>query len=275
MMLEGLFAYTGGRAFDAARPCVVFLHGAQHDHSVWILQSRYLAHHGYAVLALDLPGHGRSGGAAEPSVEAIADRVAAALAPLANPRFLLVGHSMGSLIALELAQRLADRVAGVALCATAFPMRVSDALLAATREDPPAALDMINVWSHGASIAPFAVRPGNPAPGFNVVWQNLRLMQRIAAINGATVLATDFAACNAYAGGLDAARGLRCPALLVLGAADQMTPPRAAQPLIEAIADKIVVTLPDTGHSMMAENPDSVRRALESFAARIFATAAA
>jgi pimeloyl-ACP methyl ester carboxylesterase len=275
MMLEGLFAYTGGRAFDAARPCVVFLHGAQHDHSVWILQSRYLAHHGYAVLALDLPGHGRSGGAAEPSVEAIADRVAAALAPLANPRFLLVGHSMGSLIALELAQRLADRVAGVALCATAFPMRVSDALLAATRDDPPAALDMINVWSHGASIAPFAVRPGNPAPGFNVVWQNLRLMQRIAAINGATVLATDFAACNAYAGGLDAARGLRCPALLVLGAADQMTPPRAAQPLIEAIADKIVVTLPDTGHSMMAENPDSVRRALESFAARIFATAAA
>lgn len=275
MMLEGLFAYTGGRAFDAARPCVVFLHGAQHDHSVWILQSRYLAHHGYAVLALDLPGHGRSGGAAEPSVEAIADRVAAALAPLANPRFLLVGHSMGSLIALELAQRLADRVAGVALCATAFPMRVSDALLAATRDDPPAALDMINVWSHGASIAPFAVRPGNPAPGFNVVWQNLRLMQRIAAINGATVLATDFAACNAYAGGLDAARGLRCPALLVLGAADQMTPPRAAQPLIEAIADKIVVTLPDTGHSMMAENPDGVRRALESFAARIFATAAA
>ncbi|MCK6429909.1 MAG: alpha/beta hydrolase [Burkholderiaceae bacterium] len=275
MVLEGLFAYTGGRAFDAARPCVVFLHGAQHDHSVWILQSRYLAHHGYAVLALDLPGHGRSRGPAATSVEAIADRVARALASLANPRFLLAGHSMGSLVVLELAQRLADRVTGVALCAAAFPMRVSDALLAATREDPPAALDMINVWSHGASIAPFAVRPGNPAPGFNVVWQNLRLMQRIAHVNGAAVLPTDFAACNAYARGLEAARALRCPALFVLGAADQMTPPRAAQPLLEAIADKTAVTLPDTGHSMMAENPDGVRRALESFAARIFATAAA
>lgn len=275
MVLEGLFAYTGGKAFDAARPCIVFLHGAQHDHSVWILQSRYLAHHGYAVLALDLPGHGRSRGAAEPSVEAIADRVAAALAPLVNPRLLLVGHSMGSLVALELAQRLADRVAGVALCATAFPMRVSDALLAATHDDPPAALDMINVWSHSASIAPFAVRPGNPAPGFNIVWQNLRLMQRIARVNGAAVLPTDFEACNAYTRGLDAARALRCPALFVLGAADQMTPPRAAQPLIEAIADKIVVTLPDTGHSMMGENPDGVRRALESFAARIFAAATA
>ena len=65
MMLDGLYAYTGGKPFDAARPCVVFLHGAQHDHSVWILQSRYLAHHGYSVLALDLPGHGRSRGEAE------------------------------------------------------------------------------------------------------------------------------------------------------------------------------------------------------------------
>ncbi len=275
MQLDGLYAYTGGRPFEEARPCVVFLHGAQHDHSVWILQSRYLAHHGYAVLAVDLPGHGRSRGPAATSVAAIADRVAAALAPLPIPRFLLAGHSMGSLVALELAQRLAGRVAGVALCATAAPMRVSAALLAATREDPPAAMDMINVWSHSASIAPFAARPGCPAPGFNVVWQNLRLMQHIARVNGVDVLATDFAACNAYAGGLAAARALRCPALFVLGAADQMTPPRAAQGLIEAMAEKTIVTLPATGHSMMAENPDGVRRALESFAARVFATAAA
>lgn len=275
MMLDGLYAYTGGKPFDAARPCVVFLHGAQHDHSVWILQSRYLAHHGHSVLALDLPGHGRSRGPAATSVEAIADRVARSIAPLSNPRFLLVGHSMGSLVALELAQRLADRVAGVALAATAFPMRVSDALLAATREDPSAAMDMINVWSHSASIAPFSVRPGNPAPGFNVVWQNLRLMQRIERVNGADVLPTDFAACNAYARGLEAARALRCPALFVLGASDQMTPPRAAQPLIEAVTDRTVVTLPDTGHAMMAENPDGVRRALESFAARVFTAAKA
>ena len=195
MVLEGLFAYTGGKPFDAERPCVVFLHGAQHDHSVWILQSRYLAHHGYAVLALDLPGHGRSCGPAATSVEAIADRIAQPLSSLANPRLLLAGHSMGSLVALELAQRLAERIAGVALCATAFPMRVSDALLTATREDPPAAMDMINVWSHSASIASFAARPGCPAPGFNVVWQNLRLMQRIARVNGLAVLPWMLACC--------------------------------------------------------------------------------
>lgn len=270
-----LYAYTGGKPFDPRLPCVVFVHGAQHDHSVWILQSRYLAHHGCAVLALDLPGHGRSEGPPARTVERIAEQVAAALAPLASPRLLLAGHSMGSLIALEVARRLPARVAGVALLGTAAPMRVADALLAATRDDPPTAMDMINVWSHSPALAPFAARPGNPAPGFSVVWQNLRLMQRIAEINGADVLPTDFAACNAYDGALDAVRALQCPALFILGARDQMTPPKAAQSLIDACAQPQVVTLAATGHAMMAENPDGVRRALATFAQQVFAGIAA
>ncbi len=269
MKLDGIFAYTGGKPFDATRPCVVFLHGAQHDHSVWILQSRYLAHHGFSVLAFDLPGHGRSDGPPLESVEAIAERLAGALASLATPRFLLVGHSMGSLIALEIARRMPDRIGGVSLIGTAAPMRVSDALLAATRDDPATAMQMINVWSHSASIAPFAARPGAPAPGFNIVWQNLRLMERIAAANGPDVLPTDFSACNAYAGAFDAARALACPALFVLGAADQMTPPKAAQALIDACARKTVVTLPSTGHALMSENPDGVRVALQKFASQV------
>jgi pimeloyl-ACP methyl ester carboxylesterase len=133
---------------------------------------------------------------------------------------------------------------------------------------------MINVWSHSPVVAPFAVRPGNPAPGFNVVWQNLRLMQRIAAVNGADVLPTDFVACNAYDGALDAARALQCPALFILGNRDQMTPPKAAQSLIDACAHSQVVTLP-SGHAMMAENPDGVRQALASFAQKVFAGVAA
>ena len=268
MKLAGLNAYTGGRAFDAARPCVVFLHGAQHDHSVWILQSRWLAHHGVAVLALDLAGHGGSDGPVPTSVEAHAERIAAALATMGSPSFVLVGHSMGSLIALEVARRLGERAAGVALLGSAAPMKVSEALLAATRDEPATAMQMINVWSHSASIAPFAPRPGTPGPGFNIVWQNLRLMERIARTNGPGVLPTDFAACNAYAGGLDAARALRCPVLVVSGAADQMTPPRAAQALIEACAEREVVVLPATGHAMMSENPEGVRRALAAFVHR-------
>ena len=267
-----LYAYTGGRPFDPARPTVVFLHGAQHDHSVWILQSRYFAHHGHSVLALDLPGHMRSEGPALGSVEATADRVSEGLTASGATRLLLVGHSMGSLLCLEVARRLVDRVAGVALVATAFPMRVSDALLTATREDSPAAMDMINVWSHSASTAAFERKPSNPGPGFSNVWQNLRLMERIAKRDGTSVLVTDFAACNAYAGGLDAARALRCPALFVLGEQDVMTPPKAAQSLIDAIADRTVVKVDGGGHSLMAERPDHVLAALKSFAARAFAS---
>jgi pimeloyl-ACP methyl ester carboxylesterase len=272
---ERLFAYTGGRPFDPARPCFVFVHGAQHDHSVWLLQSRYLAHHGYAVLAFDLPGHGASGGAPCGSVEAAADRLAEALAGVPNRTLILVGHSLGSLIVLELARRLHERVAGVALCATAFPMSVSDALLQATRDDPRRALQMINVWSHSASLDGFTVRPSNPGPGSSVVWANLRLMERIARRNGPGVLATDFAACNAYAGGLDAVKSLHCPLLFVLGAQDQMTAPKSAQALIDAAATRTVRLLPRTGHAMMAENPDAVRDALVEFAVGVLQRRAA
>ncbi|MCX8006276.1 MAG: alpha/beta hydrolase, partial [Burkholderiaceae bacterium] len=223
-------------------------------------------HHGYAVLAFDLPGHGRSDGPPLPTVEAMADSIASALQPLRTPAFVVGGHSMGSLIALETAQRLRDRVAGIALLGTAFPMRVSEALLAATREDPARAMQMINVWSHSAALAPFTARPGNPGPGFSIFWENLRLMQRTEAIHGRDVLVNDFSACHAYAGGLEAMRALACPALFVLGASDSMTPPRLAQPLIEAARDATVVTLPNTGHALMAENPEGVRRALDTFA---------
>ncbi|HEU0204781.1 MAG TPA: alpha/beta hydrolase [Burkholderiaceae bacterium] len=266
-----LYAYTGGREFDARQPCVVFIHGAQHDHSVWILQSRYLAHHGYAVLAIDLPGHGRSEGPLLPSVEAMGEQVAAALLALPTRRFVIAGHSLGSLIALDTARRLAERVAGAALVAPAAPMRVGEALLSATRDDPPAAMQMINVWSHSPSIVPFGARPGNPGPGFSIVWSNLRLMEHIARRNGPRVLPNDFDACNQYQGGVDAMRALACPVLFVLGANDAMTPPKAAQALIDACTNKTVVTLANTGHSMMAENPEGVRSALLQFAQRVFA----
>jgi pimeloyl-ACP methyl ester carboxylesterase len=268
-----LYAYTGGKPFDATKPTIVFLHGAQHDHSVWILQSRYLAHHGYSVLALDLPGHLRSDGPPLESVEAIADRLADVLRSANVSRMIVVGHSMGSLIALELAKRLPAVAVGIALVATAFPMRVADPLLNATRDAPAEALDMINVWSHSPSIDGFDRKPSNPAPGFSNMWQNLRLMQRIRQRNGDAVLPIDFAACNRYAAGLETAAALACPVLFVLGSSDAMTPPRAARSLIDACRAARVVTLPHAGHSLMAENPDGVRNALADFARDVFGTA--
>jgi pimeloyl-ACP methyl ester carboxylesterase len=252
------YAYTGGRPFDAGRPVVAFVHGAQHDHSVWILQTRHLAHHGFSVLAFDLPGHGRSAGPALPDVESMAGWVLRALraAGVTQPA-ALVGHSMGSLIALEAAGQAPQAIGGIAMVSTAFPMKVSDLLLNAAREDEPAAFDMINQWSHARLVH----RPGTPGPGFSVYVQNLRLMERQAP----GVLLNDFTACNAYSRGLERAAGLHCPALLVLGERDAMTPPRAAAGLIGAMPGANVVRVAGSGHAIMTEAPDALRDALDGW----------
>ena len=251
------YAYTGGKTFDAGLPTVVFIHGASHDHSVWILQSRYLAHHGRGVLALDLPAHGRSEGPPLESVEALADWVAAVLDAAGVKTATLVGHSMGSLIALEATGRAPGRIAGIALVGSAFPMRVADPLLNATRDDEPLAQDMVNIWSHST----YAAKPSNPGPGFWIVGENLRLMQRIPA----GVMHVDFRACNAYAGGAQRAAAVRCPALFVLGDRDIMTPPKAARDLQAAIPHQRTVLVKASGHNLMAEQPDAVLDALKAF----------
>jgi pimeloyl-ACP methyl ester carboxylesterase len=254
-----VYAYTGGKNFSTELPTVVFIHGAQHDHSVWILQSRYLAHHGYGVLALDLPGHGKSAGVALGSVEEIAAWVVAVLDAAGVAKAALVGHSMGSLIALEAAGAFPARVAKIALVGTANPMRVSEELLNATRDDEPLAQDMVNIWSHST----YAAKPSNPGPGFWIVGENLRLMQRIKP----GVMHTDFKACNAYARGEERAGQVACPALLVLGDTDLMTHPKAARGLQAGIRGQRTVLVKSSGHALMSEQPDAVLDALKGFLA--------
>jgi pimeloyl-ACP methyl ester carboxylesterase len=255
------YCYTGGKAFDPALPTIAFIHGAQNDHSVWALQSRFFAHHGFGVLALDLPGHGRSEGPALTSVEAMADWLLALLAAAGAERALLAGHSMGSLIALETSVRAPERVAGLALLGTTFPMKVSDALLETARTNEQAAIDMVNIFSH-STLAP---KPSSPGPGFWVMGGSRRLMQRMSQRNPDQLFYTDFSACNAYANGQAAAEAAKCPTLFILGSKDVMTSPRSAKLLTSAIPHGRIVTV-DAGHSMMAEQPDAVLDALYAFA---------
>src|SRR5213080_4061062 len=97
--------YTGAKAWRDVDPTVLFVHGAAHDHSVWALQSRYVAHHGRNVLAIDLPGHGRSEGAPLESVERIGEWVIALLDAMGVEQAALVGHSLGALATLDAAAR--------------------------------------------------------------------------------------------------------------------------------------------------------------------------
>ncbi|CAG9257863.1 alpha/beta fold hydrolase [Paraburkholderia caribensis] len=259
------YAYTGGKAFDVTLPTAVFIHGAEHDHSVWALQTRYFAHHGFGVLAVDLPGHHRSAGPALTSIGAMADWLVALLDAVGVSRAFVAGHSMGSLIALDFAGRYPSRATHLALVATAVPMAVSDALLDAAREREPEAIEMVNQWSHST----LAAKPSCPAPGFWLHGMNQRLMERVSATGEPRLFHTDFSACNAYTDGLARAAQVTCPARLIVGRRDVMTPPRAAKALADTLRGAHVsvdtVTL-DAGHALMSEQPDATLDALYAFA---------
>jgi len=252
-----VYAYTGARVYNDALPTVVFVHGAANDHSVWAWQSRYFAHHEFNVLAIDLPGHGRSGGAALSSVEAIADWILALLDAANVEQAAVVGHSLGSLAVLEAAARHPARIAPAALLAPAVPMPVSDDLQDAARRNDHVAFELINGWSFSAARQ----LGGNAVPGMWMTGTAMRLMERTQP----DVLATDLRACHLYANGLAAAAKLRGEVLVITGGRDIMAPPRNAQALIEALNEPRVVSLPRSGHALMAEEPDAVLDALRAF----------
>lgn len=252
-----VYAYTGGKPFDPALPCVVFLHGALHDHSAWNLLARWCAHHGHGVLALDLPAHGGSEGPPLADVESLADWVLQVLDAAGVAKAALAGHSMGSLIAMEAAARAPGRVTRLVMLGTAYPMKVSDALLATSREEPLRAIDMVNAWS----FSTLSAKPSFPGPGMSLHGSNRALMRRMqAGCREQNLFHREFSICNDYRGGEAAMARLACPVTCILGSADQMTPARAARELAAAVKARVHVV--PAGHNMMAEAPDAVLQAL-------------
>ena len=255
------YCYTGGKPFDALEPTAIFIHGAQNDHSVWALQTRYFAHHGFNVLAVNLPGHGRSKGQAMDGIERMAAWLIEVMDAVGVGKAMLIGHSMGSLIALEASYLAPERVSQLAMLGTTYPMKVSDALLETSKNDDQAAIDMVNIFSHSS----MAQKPSCPGPGFYVMGGARALMQRMSTINPAQLFHTDFFACNAYANGQQAGEAVRCPVLFIFGSKDMMTPARSTKTLTSAIPHGKVVQV-DAGHALMAEQPDAVLEALFGFA---------
>jgi pimeloyl-ACP methyl ester carboxylesterase len=252
-----VFAYTAAHELDPAKPTVVFVHGAGLDHSWFGLQSRYFGYHGRNVLALDLPGHGRSEGPPLRTIEEIADWISEVLKKTSTPKASIVGHSMGSLAALEFAARYPAQAERIAFCAVAYPMKVSEGYLEAARANDYSAFDMSTIWGYAPQV-PLA---GNPNPGMWMYGDTLARLERLAP----GVLYAGLKACNDYAAGLESAAKVKCPTLFVLGRRDVMTPLRTSKALQEKIEGAKVVEVGPSGHSLMAEAPDDVLDALIAF----------
>jgi pimeloyl-ACP methyl ester carboxylesterase len=219
------------------------------------LHSRWFAHHGFGVLAPDLPGHGRSGGAPLPTIADMADWTAALLDAAGVAKAKLVGHSMGSLVALETAARHPARVSALSLIGTAATMTVGPDLLKAAETNDHSAIDMVSIWGLGFQ----AELGGSLAPG---LWMHSGA-QRVLEQCRPGVLFNDLCACNAYQNALAAAAQIAIPVTLILGERDMMTPARAGKALAAVLPNARTVVLDGAGHMMMAERPDELLAALQ------------
>lgn len=247
---ETAYAATGGKSIDPKKESVVFIHGVGQDHTIWVLPIRYFARHDRNVLAVDLPGHGRSSGSPLNTVDDMADWVVEALDSVGIDRAAFVGHSMGSLVALDASARHSARARSLAMVGVSFPLRVADPLMASAESDSHDAIDMLTYWGHSSA----AQIGGSPTPGMWMAGHSKRLWERAAP----GVIHNDLRACDQYTAGSDRASGVKCPTLLLLGERDRMTPVRGAASIREAIPDQDTVVFPGAGHPLLLERSDEV-----------------
>jgi len=249
-------------------PPVVLLHGQPGTSADWsatvpLLTPRFL------VIAPDRPGYGRTGGPAG-DFDTNADAVAALLDRLGQRRVVVVGHSFGGGVALRLAQRHPDRVAGLVLVASISP------------DHPPGWGDRLLASGPGAAAASSLGRAGSRLLASGPVWRRLRATlpssarQALAAIlarsDPADVWRSFSVEQRAYVSGRSAlARDLcriGCPSVVLAGEDDRTVPLPVALALAEGLRDAAVVRVPDAGHLLPHEAPGEVAAAVASVASR-------
>ncbi len=255
-----IFAHTGGKPFDPNKPIFVLIHGAGTDHTFWGLQTRYFSHHGYSVLAIDLPGHGRAEGVPIDSIEETALWFWKVLDQVSYGNVILAGHSMGSLIALEAASKRPDDTDALILVGVAERVAVHSDLLAAAKKNDSTAFDMITDWGFGQK----SHLGGHQSPGLWMLGGGRALLAECSA----GVLDSDLSACHSYIGAIEASKKISCPTLLLLGDKDRMTPPKMSVPLKENLRISETKVLSDVGHMIMIEKPNETIDVMDEFLRR-------
>lgn len=245
---------TGGKNHDPELPAVLLVHGSGMDRTMWQMQSRWLAHHGYRVAAVDLPGHGLSGGQPLETIEEMGVWTAGLVRELDLAPTHMVGFSLGTYVALEAASQDPSCAQSIVLIGTAATMPVHPELLSSSRDDVARAGRLMTSWGTSS----LAQRRGNASPGSWLIGATTALIESAPP----SALRADMEACNAYTGAVTAASTISVPTTFILGTEDKMTPIRSSGDLITSVADARVVTLESSGHFMVAEDPIGTRKAI-------------
>lgn len=254
---EETFVSTGGKPFDASGTVLLFIHGSGQSHLSWVLQARFFANRGWSVLAPDLPGHGLSGGEAITSVEGVADWCIDLLDTAGVETAIVIGHSQGGLVGLDLTSRHSGRVERLAIIASALAIPVTEGLLALAENDEQQAISAMVSNSHGGT----GHRHDHTMPGQSHMLYGEQVMGR----NRPGVLLNDLNACNNYTRGPDAAAAIDCPTLCILAGRDRMVPTRSGLAMTETIRGCQHVVIPDSGHFVQSEYSVETNTALRPF----------
>ena len=237
---------------EGQRPPVILIHGAGGTHLLWPSEVRRLP--GHRILALDLPGHGKSGGRGRQSISEYVEAILVWMDSLGVHRSIFVGHSMGGAVAISLALDHAEHVIGLGLVSTGARLSVAPQLLESASSPSTfyKATEMIMNWSF------------SPHADARLVELAARRMDEIRP----SVLHGDFLACNSF-DEMGRIVQIRQPTLILCGAEDRMTPVRYSQFLGDSIPGSILKTIPDAGHMVMLEQPKAVAKAMADFLANL------
>ena len=247
-----LYYYIFEGSEEGHRPPVILLHGAGGTHLYWPSEVRRLA--GYRIYAPDLPGHGKSGGRGQQSIQAYASNIIDWLESIGLHSALFVGHSMGSAIALTLALDYPEHILGLGLVGGGARLKMNSALLESASSDTTFqnAVDTVVGWSFSSQAPPELVA----------------LAGKRMAESRPSVLYGDFLACDSF-DVTERLAEIQAPTLVVCGTEDRMTPLRNAQYLVDNIPGARLATVPGAGHMVMLERPQAVAALLGEFLATV------
>jgi pimeloyl-ACP methyl ester carboxylesterase len=227
---------------NTVEPRFVFIHGAGATHRVWRYQTRAFP----GSVALDLPGHPIGGGYS--TISEYAKFVIGAIRGRGLASVVLVGHSMGGAIAIEIALSRPQFLAGIVLVGSGARLRVTPVIKDEVTRDYAHAAEVLADWAYSPKSDPKLRRAS---------------VQELLDLP-AQVTYGDFVACDHF-DEMNEINHIDLPTLLICGEDDALTPVKYSQYMREKIPNARIVIIPDAGHSVMLEKPDELNNALRSF----------
>ena len=248
---KNVHASDAGQGIKNEKDTIVFLHGSGLSHIVWSLTEQFFSNKNFNVLSIDLPGHGNSDGPCLENIEKISDWMEKVFIELNLKKVILVGHSQGCLEILEYAHKYKSRIKKIVFIGGSYRMPVNQDLIDLAKNGDKDAVKLMMKWGFKDSKKFIG---GNPVE---------KIIQSPRDIS--EILAIDLIACNNYSNGLDAAKSIDCPTMLVFGSDDKMLNLEVGKKFANLIKNSSIHIISDCGHMIMIEKAFEMREKILEF----------